>query len=75
MRTSSAASYCFNGVTRANVIALCQATCAFRSSSGNFPLARRLRGADEAFVTGTFGGLTPVREMDGRVLPARCRGR
>jgi branched-chain amino acid aminotransferase len=29
--------------------------------------------ADEAFVTGTFGGLTPVREIDGhklrRVLP------
>ena len=23
-------------------------------------------GADEAFVTGTFAGLTPVREIDGR---------
>jgi branched-chain amino acid aminotransferase len=25
-------------------------------------------GADEAFVTGTFAGLCPVREVDGRVL-------
>lgn len=24
--------------------------------------------ADEAFVTGTFGGLTPVREVDGRPI-------
>jgi branched-chain amino acid aminotransferase len=24
--------------------------------------------ADEAFVTGTFGGLTPVREVDGRTI-------
>src|SRR5690606_11737681 len=26
--------------------------------------------ADEAFVTGTFGGLTPVRSVDGRVIGA-----
>jgi len=25
-------------------------------------------GADEAFVTGTFGGLTPVTKIDGRVI-------
>ena len=25
-------------------------------------------GADEAFVTGTFAGLVPVREVDGRAL-------
>ena len=24
--------------------------------------------ADEAFITGTFAGTTPVREVDGRVL-------
>ena len=24
--------------------------------------------ADEAFVTGTFGGLTPVTEIDGRTI-------
>ena len=26
--------------------------------------------ADEAFVTGTFAGLTPVSRVDGRALPA-----
>jgi branched-chain amino acid aminotransferase len=30
--------------------------------------------AEEAFVTGTFGGLTPVREIDGQVLPAALPG-
>lgn len=30
--------------------------------------------ADEAFVTGTFGGQTPVREVDGRVIGAGTRG-
>lgn len=25
-------------------------------------------GADEAFVTGTFAGLVPVREIDGRAI-------
>jgi branched-chain amino acid aminotransferase len=25
-------------------------------------------GADEAFVTGTFGGLTPVTKIDGKPL-------
>ena len=31
------------------------------------------RGADEAFVTGTLGGVTPVRRIDGCALPA-CPG-
>ena len=38
-------------------------------------------GAEEAFVTGTFAGVVPVREVDGRQLPTAagrwssgCRG-
>jgi len=31
-------------------------------------------GADEAFVTGTFAGLTPVFEVDGRTLTHTKRG-
>ena len=31
-------------------------------------------GADEAFVTGTFGGITPVVEVDGRKIGAGQRG-
>ena len=30
--------------------------------------------SDEAFVTGTFGGLTPIRSVDGRDLPAALPG-
>jgi branched-chain amino acid aminotransferase len=33
-----------------------------------------LERADEAFVTGTFGGLTPVRAIDGRSLPGGVPG-
>ena len=71
VRTSSG-QFCFNGVTRANVIALCEANT-IPLEAGHFPLAD-LHGADEAFVTGTFGGLTPVREVDGHVLPAALPG-
>ena len=69
---TSSGQFCFNGVTRANVIALCEAN-SIPIEQGHFPLAS-LRGADEAFVTGTFGGLTPVREVDGHVLPAALPG-
>ncbi len=69
---TSTGEFCFNGVTRANVIALCRANdIAIRLEA--FPLTDA-QAADEAFVTGTFGGLTPVREIDGRVLPAALPG-
>lgn len=71
VRTSSG-EYCFNGVTRANVMALCEAN-GVPLRRGDF-LIEDLRGADEAFVTGTFGGVTPVREIDGRTLPATLPG-
>jgi hypothetical protein len=31
-------------------------------------------GADEAFVTGTFGGLTPVTKIDSRTIGTGLRG-
>jgi branched-chain amino acid aminotransferase len=31
-------------------------------------------GAEEAFVTGTFAGLTPVHEIDGRTMGDGKRG-
>lgn len=71
VRTSTG-EFCFNGVTRANVIALCgEAKIPLRMD--RFPV-EDARGADEAFVTGTFGGLTPVREIDGRTLPNALPG-
>ena len=60
---TSGDTYCFNGITRGNVIACLPVV------QGDFPLAH-LAGADEAFVTGTMGGVTPVREIDGRALAA-----
>ena len=69
---TSTGTYCFNGITRANVIALCR--------ENGIPIhladftSNDVAQADEAFVTGTFGGLTPVREIDGRVLPAALPG-
>jgi branched-chain amino acid aminotransferase len=69
---SSRGEYCFNGVTRANVIRLCERN-GIPLRLGDFPLEDTY-AAQEAFVTGTFGGLTPVREIDGRQLPASLPG-
>jgi branched-chain amino acid aminotransferase len=71
VRTSTG-EYCFNGVTRANVIALCRDT-GIALNLGRFAL-EDAHASDEAFVTGTFGGLTPVREIDGHVLPSSLPG-
>lgn len=71
VRTSTG-DYCFNGVTRDNVIALCRRE-GLPITLGDFELSD-LHAADEAFVTGTFGGLTPVREVDGCPLPAALPG-
>jgi branched-chain amino acid aminotransferase len=69
---TSSGEYCFNGVTRANVIALCgQLGAPLRI--GDFGLAEA-HTADEAFVTGTFGGLTPICAIDGHRLPAELPG-
>lgn len=64
---TSRGDYCFNGVTRGNVIRLCQDND-IPIELGDFP-PDDCRSADEAFVTGTFGGLTPVREIDDVTLP------
>lgn len=69
---TSKGDYCFNGVTRANVIELARAN-GVGLDLGDFTL-KDVAQADEAFVTGTFGGLTPVRSIDGRVLPATLPG-
>jgi branched-chain amino acid aminotransferase len=58
--------YCLGGITRANIIRLCgDAGVPVREK--RFSLVD-VYGADEAFVTGTFAGLVPVREVDGRVI-------
>ena len=69
---TSTGDYCFHGVTRSNVIALCREN-AIPLTSGNFAL-KDVYMADEAFVTGTFGGVTPVASVDGRRLPSTLPG-
>jgi branched-chain amino acid aminotransferase len=63
---TSTGDYCLGGITRANVIAICR-EAGIPVFEKNFSLTD-VYGADEAFVTGTFAGVVPVREVDGRVL-------
>jgi len=69
---TSTGDCCFNGITRAHVIELCR-TDRIPVRIGDFTLAQ-VHDAAEAFVTGTFGGITPVRSVDGIVLPATLPG-
>jgi branched-chain amino acid aminotransferase len=69
---TSKGAYCFNGVTRSHVIALCR-DAGIPLELRDFALAE-VHGADEAFVTGTFGGITPVRVIDGHALAAALPG-
>jgi branched-chain amino acid aminotransferase len=69
---TSKGAYCFNGVTRGHVITLCR-DAGIPLELRDFPLAEA-HGADEAFVTGTFGGITPVRGIDGHALTAALPG-
>jgi branched-chain amino acid aminotransferase len=71
VRTSTG-EFCFNGVTRGAVIRLCDAN-QIPIRLDYFRLDD-VHAADEAFVTGTFGGITPVRQVDGHVLPAGAPG-
>ena len=63
---TSTGQYCLNGVTRAVLLECCR--------QAGLPCAEKpfsltdVYGASEAWVTGTFGGLTPVFNVDGRVI-------
>ncbi len=63
---TSTGQYCMNGITRGKVIEICE--------ENNIPCFQKnfslfdVYGADEAFVTGSFGGLTPVTKIDGRQI-------
>jgi len=63
---TSTGDYCMNGITRAKVIALCREN-GIPVHEKNFSLVE-IYGADEAFLTGTFGAQTPVSEIDGRAI-------
>ncbi len=69
---TSTGDYCMPGITRRNVLRLCEQN-GIVSREKNFSLTE-VYGADEAFVTGTFAGIAPVSEVDGRVLNGGARG-
>ena len=63
---TSTGDYCMNGITRQKVIDLCRAND-IPVFERNFSLVDTY-GADEAFLTGTFGAQTPVSQIDGRQI-------
>ena len=69
---TSSGDYCLDGITRRNVINLCKDN-GIPVFEKNFS-GMQTYSADEAFVTGTFAGLTPVFEIDGRQIGTGTRG-
>jgi len=69
---TSSGKYCLGGITRRNVIRLCRDN-AIPVYEKDFSLTD-VYGAEEAFVTGTFAGLVPVTEIDGRKMGDSKRG-
>ncbi len=69
---TSTGDYCLDGITRRNVLRLC-GRYGVVAHERNFSLSD-VYGADEAFVTGTFAGVAPVGEVDGRLLGDGGRG-
>ena len=69
---TSTGKYCLGGITRGNVIRLCREN-AVPVYEKDFSLTD-VYGAEETFVTGTFAGLVPVTEIDGRKIGDSKRG-
>lgn len=65
---TSTGEYCLNGITRGAVLALCE-EAGIVAHQAAFGVAD-VYAAEEAFVTGTFGGVTPVRSVDDHAMPA-----
>jgi branched-chain amino acid aminotransferase len=65
---TSSGDYCLAGITRANVLQLCREN-GISAREKNFSLTEAY-SAEEAFVTGTYAGIAPVTEIDGRRISA-----
>ena len=61
---TSSGRYCVPGITRANVLRICREQ-GLPHAERDFSLTEAY-SAEEAFVTGTFAGIAPVVEIDGR---------
>tara|TARA_B100001123_G_scaffold112653_1_gene131276 strand:- start:1371 stop:2267 length:897 start_codon:yes stop_codon:yes gene_type:complete len=69
---TSTGEYCLKGITRSTVISICKQN-QIPIHEKNFSIDD-VYTADEAFVTGTFAGITPVVEIDGRQINNNLRG-
>ncbi|MEM1248847.1 MAG: aminotransferase class IV [Acidobacteriota bacterium] len=63
---TSTGNYCMQGITRKKLLLCCREN-GIPSFEKDFSLVD-VYSADEVFVTGTFGGVTPVRSVDGRAI-------
>jgi branched-chain amino acid aminotransferase len=63
---TSTGAFSFKGITQGSVVAAWRAA-GHVARECDFTLAQ-VYSADEAFVTGTLGGVTPVTRVDGRVI-------
>ncbi len=63
---TSSGQFCLGGITRGNVLRVCE-EAGIPAYQKSFSLTD-VYGAQEAFVTGTFAGIVPVREIDGRPM-------
>ena len=69
---TSTGEHCLDGITRRKVLELCH-TNEIPAFERDFT-TEQVQTADEAFVTGTFAGLTPVVEFDGKPMGSGRRG-
>ncbi|MEL6385915.1 MAG: aminotransferase class IV [Pseudomonadota bacterium] len=63
---TSPPDYCLGGITRGNILRVCR-DAGIPTREHRFSLFD-VYSADEAFLTGTFAGVSPVRDVDGRTL-------
>ena len=69
---TSSGDYCLGGITRGKIVQLCKDN-GIPVFEKNFRLMQ-CYSAEEAFTTGTFAGLAPVGEIDGRQIGDGKRG-
>lgn len=65
---TSTGRYCLHGITRATILDVAR-LAGIPAFERDFSLTD-VYASEEAFVTGTFGGVTPVRQVDGRRIGA-----
>jgi branched-chain amino acid aminotransferase len=69
---TSTGRYCLGGITRSAILRICTEE-GVGHHERDFSLTD-VYAADEAFVTGTFAGVVPVVEVDGRQIGQGARG-